>query len=145
MSIIRTDEQIDALELLKTVVKTAHFYRSMSEQATQQSVVQLLSEIAAERESYTGPLECEVRKLQELPAAPDADEEWVDELGGKIAQLFSADANGAVVNKCLEKDDALAAQVQHAQRGDQSAEMKQLLDALSAHLVATKERLGSVV
>lgn len=141
MSIMRTDEQIDALEILKSVVKTAHFYRAMSEQLAQEAVGDLLAEIAAKREAFVAPLEHVVKQLHELPAAPDADEEWLEELGGKIANFFSADSNAAVLDKCIEKDNALAELLKEAELGDKEPEFKRLIGELEGHVVETRERI----
>ena len=141
MSILRTDEQIDALEILKSVVKTAHFYRAMSEQLAQQRVGDMLADIAKQREAFVAPLQQVVKQLDELPAAPDADGEWLEELGGKIAQFLSADAEAAVLDKCAEKDDALLALINRAELGNKSPEFKQLIDELEGHLADTRERI----
>ncbi len=141
MSIMRTDEQIDALEILKSVVKTAHFYRAMSEQLAQEPVGDLLANIAAKREAYVAPFEQVVKQLHELPAPPDADEEWLEELGGKISKFLSGDSNATVLEKCLEKDDALVELLKGAELGDKSPEFKRLIDELEGHLSETRQRI----
>ncbi|MEH6565487.1 MAG: hypothetical protein V7756_09215 [Halopseudomonas sp.] len=141
MSILRTDEQVDALEILKSVMKTAHFYRAMSEQLAQEPVGKLLADIAAKREAYVAPFEQVVKQLHELPAPPDADEEWLEELGGKIAKFLSGDSKTTVLEKCLEKDDALVELLNGAELGDKSPEFKRLIDDLEGHLVETRERI----
>lgn len=141
MSIIRTDEQADAQELLKSVVKTAQFYRAMSEELAQDPVGGVLSDIANEREAFVVPFEQLVKQLDELPAEPDADREWFEELGGKIAKFLSADSKAAVLDKCMEKDDALAELLNDAELGDKSPEYKHLIDSLEEHLADTRTRI----
>lgn len=141
MSIIRTDEQADALEILKSVLKTAHFYRAMSEELAQDQVAEELSDIANEREAFVAPFQQAVKQLDELPAEPDADREWFEELGGKIAKFLSADSKAAVLNKCIEKDDALVELLNGAELGDKSPKFKRLIDSLGAHLADTRTRI----
>lgn len=141
MSIIRTDEQADALEILKSVLKTAHFYRAMSEELAQDPVSDVLSDIANEREAFVAPFRQVVKQLDELPAEPDADREWFEELGGKIAKWLSADSKAAVLNKCIEKDDALVELLDGAEQGDKSPEFKRLIASLEKHLADTRMRI----
>ncbi|MBL4835668.1 MAG: hypothetical protein JKY26_17095 [Pseudomonas sp.] len=141
MSIIRTDEQADAQEILKAVLKTAHFYRAMNEELAHDPVGGVLSDVANEREAFVVPFEQLVKQLDELPADPDSDREWFEELGGKIAKLLSADSKAAVLDKCMEKDNALAELLDGAEEGDKSPEFKRLIDSLEEHLADTRARL----
>lgn len=141
MSIIRTDEQADALEILKLIIETADFYRAMGELLTEENVDHRLFEIAKEREAFIAPFQDVVKALDELPARPDSDKELVDELAGKITQLLSADFENAILEKCLKKDEVLSDAINKTILGEQSAEIKTLLDYLNDHLASTKTRL----
>lgn len=141
MSIIRTDEQADALEILKLIIETADFHRAMGELLTQENVNHQLFAIAQEREAYISPFQEVVKALDELPARPDSDKELVDELGGKITQLLSADLENAILNKCLKKDELLVEAINNTALGEHSAEIKTLLDSLNDHLASTKTRM----
>lgn len=141
MSIIRTDEQADALEILKLIIETADFYRAMGELLTKENVPHKLFEIAKEREKYIEPFRKVVKELHELPAAPDSDKELIDELGGKITQLLSADSEKAILEKCLKKDEVLADAIKSSTLGEHSTELKKLLDSLYEHLAHTKKSI----
>lgn len=143
MSIIRTDEQADALEILKLIIETADLYRAMGELLTQEKVNHPLFAIAQEREAYIEPFQKVVIALDELPARPDSDKELVDEIAGKITQLLSADFENAILDKCLRKDAVLADVIDRTALGDKSAEIKTLLDALNGHISDSKKRLSS--
>lgn len=143
MSLILTDEQADAQEILKAVLKTAHFYRAMSEELAQDPVSVVLSDIANEREAFVAPFEQVVKQLDELPAEPDADREWFEELGGKIAKFLSADSKAAVLNKCIEKDEALFELLDGAEQDDKSPELTRLIDSLEEHLADTRTRISN--
>ncbi len=142
MSIIRTDEQADALEILKLIIETADLYRAMGELLTQDNINHQLFDIAREREAYITPFQKVVKSLDELPARPDSDKELVDEIAGKITQLLSADFENAVIDKCLKKDAVLADVINKTALGEQSAEIKTLLDSLNNHLSDTQKRLS---
>ena len=142
MSIIRTDEQAEALDILKLIIETADFYRAMGELLTEENVHHQLFDIAKERESYIEPFREVVKELHELPAAPDSDKELVEQLGGKITQLFSADSEKAILDKCLKKDDLLAEVIKSSTLGEHSTEFKKLLDSLYDHLAYTKTRIS---
>lgn len=141
MSIIRTDDQADAVEMLQLIIKTADFYRAMGELLTKENINHTLFEIAQERETYIEPFQQIVKSLDELPSKPDADKEYFDELGGKITTLVSDDSKSALLDKCLEKDDMLVELINRTALGKQAPEFKQLLDSLNDHLTNTKGRI----
>lgn len=142
MSIIRTDEQADALEILKLIIETADFYRAMGDLLTQDNVNHPLFDIADERETFIAPFQKVVKELDELPAAPDSDKELVEEIAGKLTQLLSADVQNAIFDRCLKKDAVLAEVVDNTALGEQSAEFRKLLEALTEHLSDTEKRLA---
>lgn len=143
MSIILTDEQADALDILKLIIETADLYRAMGELLTEENVHHELFDIAKERESYIESFRDVVRQLGELPEAPDSDRELVEQLGGKVTQLFSADSTKAILAKCLKKDDVLAEVISNTRLDEHSAEFKNLLESLNHHLTTTRQRLSN--
>ncbi|MEX1200679.1 MAG: hypothetical protein WEB02_07835 [Methylophaga sp.] len=141
MTIIRTDEQADAQQILKSIIETADFYRAMGELLTEENLEHQLFEIAKERGAYIAPFQKVLKTLDELPMAPDPEKELVEALGGKVSQLFSTDFKSAILDRCLKKDDVLAELVSNTTLGAQSAEFKNLLDSLNEHLAHTKKRI----
>lgn len=142
MSIIRTDEQADAQEILKLVIETAHFYRAMGALLSEENIKHPLFEIASERETYITPLQERVRALGELPETPDSDKELLDELGSKITQMLSDDFQNAIFDRCLRKDELLADVIDNKALTEQSTEFKKLLDSLNDHLADTQKRIN---
>lgn len=141
MSIIRTDEQADAQVILKLIIETADFYRSMGELLKQDNINHPLFEIAQEREKYIEPFLKIVKRLGELPVTPDSDKELVEEIAGKLTQLLSTDYKNVIFDRCLKKDAVLAEVINNTTLGEQSAEVKTLLDALNEHLADTRKRI----
>lgn len=141
MSIIRTDEQAEALDILKLIIETADFYRAMGELLTGENVNHKLFEIAKEREAYIDPFRKVVKELGELPEEPDSDKEWVDELGGKMTKWLSTDSTNAILEKCLKKDEVLTDVINKTALAEQSTAFKKLLDSLHDHLIKTKENI----
>ena len=99
-------------------------------------------DIADEREAFITSFQQVTKELGDLPSTPDADREWIEEIGGKLTQLFSDDPKNAIEEKFLEKDEVLANLVNNTTLGEQSAEIKQRLDALNQHLMSSKARLA---
>ncbi len=141
MSIIRTDEQADAQVILKLIIETADFYRSMGELLTQDNINHPLFEIAQEREAYVEPFLKVVKTLGELPVTPDSDKELVEEIAGKLTQLLSTDYKNVIFERCLKKDAVLAEVINNTTLGEQSAEVKNLLDSLNEHLADTQKHI----
>jgi len=73
MSILRTDNQADSIEILKLVIETTDYYREIAEVVGDDSLASKLNDIANERSSYIEPFENVVKDLGELPAKPDPD------------------------------------------------------------------------
>jgi hypothetical protein len=142
MSIIRTDAQADALEILKLIIQTADFYRAMGEQLSAENIQHSLFTIADERETFIESFQHVVKELGDLPSTPDADREWIEEIGGKLTQLFAEEPKRAIENKCLEKDEILLNLMSTTTLGEQSADIKQRLEALNQHLKSSKARLA---
>lgn len=141
MSIIRTDEQADALEILKQIIETANFYRAMGALLAEEDGHETLEEIANQREEYIEPFQNIVEELDEFPSTPDSDKELVEELAGKLTKLLSADFKLAIHDKCLNKDQVLADLIEQTVLAEKSAEYKSLLDSLAEHLAKTKKYL----
>jgi formyltetrahydrofolate hydrolase len=139
MSIIRTDNEADSLEILKLVRETADYYRQMAELLDEDKLDERLTKLARARESFIAPFEKVVKQLDELPVRPDPDKELMQQLGGKLTQLFSPDARNAILDKCLEEDHKLADLVRHTKLGELSADIQALLDKLADNLNDSKK------
>ncbi|HAW91635.1 MULTISPECIES: hypothetical protein [unclassified Arsukibacterium] len=144
MSIIRTDNEVDSLEILKLVRETADYYRQMAELLVEENLDKRLTKLARERETFIAPFEKVVKQLDELPARPDPDKELMQQFGGKLTQLFSSDARNAILDKCLEQDHKLADLVRHTKLGELSADIQQLLDQLADNLSDSKKTLQAL-
>lgn len=142
MSIIRTDAQADALEILKLIIQTVDFHRAMGELLTADNIEHRLCDIADERETFITSFQHVTTELGDLPSTPDADREWIDEIGGWLTQLFADDSKRAIEEKCLEKDELLANLLESTTLGEQSADIKQRLEALKDHLNRSKALLA---
>lgn len=144
MSILRTDDEADSVEILKLVIETGDYYREMAEIVEDESLASELNGIATDRAGYIKPLKNVVEELGELPAQPDPDKELVQRVGGEIAKLFSADSKNAILDKCLQEDEKLADILRDTKLGERSAEFKKLLGALSHHLSNTQKSVQAL-
>lgn len=141
MAILRTEEQVDGLEILKLIIETANFYRAMANLLDEENLYGKILTLAKERETFIAPFQEVVELLGELPAIPDPEKELVQEIGSRLTQLISSDSNNAILDKCLHKDEELADLVNHTALAKQSVEFKTLLHALSDNLVNSKQTL----
>ncbi|WP_213995197.1 hypothetical protein [Arsukibacterium sp.] len=139
MAIIRSDNEADGVEILKLIIETTDYYRSMAELLAEDNLEAAIAEIAGNRESFIAPFQEVVKQLGELPARPDPDKELMQKIGGELTKFFSADAKNAILDKCLHEDDKLADLVRRTALGEQSAAFQQKLDALADNLNDTKK------
>lgn len=139
MSILRTDNQADSIEILKLVIETTDYYREIAKVVGDDNLASKLNDIANERSSYIEPFENVVKDLGELPAKPDPDKELLHKIEGELTQFFFANSKNAILDKCLQEDEELATVVKRTELGEKSAEYQKLLDALAENLSKTQK------
>ncbi|MAO67173.1 MULTISPECIES: hypothetical protein [Idiomarina] len=144
MSILRTDNQADSIEILKLVIETTDYYREIAEVVGDDSLASKLNDIANERSSYIEPFENVVKDLGELPAKPDPDKELLHKIEGELTQFFSANSKNAILDKCLQEDEELATVVKRTELGEKSAKYQKLLDALAENLSKTQKSIQAL-
>ncbi|WP_287818162.1 hypothetical protein, partial [Idiomarina sp.] len=115
MSILRTDNQADSIEILKLVIETTDYYREIAKVVGDDNLASKLNDIANERSSYIEPFENVVKDLGELPAKPDPDKELLHKIEGELTQFFSANSKSAILDKCLQEDEELATVVKRTE------------------------------
>ena len=139
MSILRTDDQADSIEILKLVVETKDYYREIASVLEDGELANKLEAIANERESFIEPFQNVVKDLGELPAKPDPDKTLMQVIQGELTKLFSVDEKNAILDKCLQEDEALETAVKNTKLGQKSAEYQKLLDELAENINNTKK------
>jgi len=144
MSILRTDNQADSIEILKLVIETTDYYREIAKVVGDDNLASKLNDIANERSSYIEPFENVVKDLGELPAKPDPDKELLHKIEGELTQFFSANSKSAILDKCLQEDEELATVVKRTELGEKSAEYQKLLDALAENLSNTQKSIQAL-
>lgn len=141
MSILRTQDQVDGVEILRLIIETADYHRAMAELLEAKGTENTLLAVASERETYIQPFQSLLKELDELPAEPDPDKELMQAIGGKITKMLSRDADTALLEKCLHKEDELSELVNQAALKDRSLETKMLLNALAENIDQTKQAI----
>ena len=144
MSILRTDNQADSIEILKLVIETTDYYREIAKVVGDDNLASKLNDIANERASYIEPFENVVKDLGELPAKPDPDKELLHKIEGELTQFFSANSKNAILDKCLQEDEELATVVKRTELGEKSAKYQKLLDALAENLSKTQKSIQAL-
>ena len=144
MSILRTDNQADSIEILKLVIETTDYYREIAKVGGDDNLASKLNDIANERSSYIEPFENVVKDLGELPAKPDPDKELLHKIEGELTQFFFANSKNAILDKCLQEDEELATVVKRTKLGEKSAEYQKLLDALAENLSKTQKSIQAL-
>ncbi|MDA6067638.1 hypothetical protein OH214_10880 [Idiomarina abyssalis] len=144
MSILRTDNEADGLEILKLVIETTDYYREIANVVEDDNLASKLNDIANERASYIEPFENVVKDLGELPAKPDPDKELLHKIEGELTQFFSANSKNAILDKCLQEDEELATVVKRTELGEKSAKYQKLLDALAENLSKTQKSIQAL-
>ena len=139
MPILRTDDQADSIEILKLIVETRDYYREIANVLEDGELANKLETIADERASFIEPFEKVVKELGELPAKPDPDKTLMQVIQGELTKLFSVDEKNAILDKCLQEDEALETAVKNTELGQKSEEYQKLLDELAENINNTKK------
>ncbi|WP_286873691.1 hypothetical protein [Idiomarina sp. UBA4520] len=139
MSILRTDDQADSIEILKLVIETRDYYREITNVLEDGELASKLDTIANERASFIEPFQNVVKDLGGLPAKPDPDKTLMQVIEGELTKLLSVDARNAILDKCLQEDEALETAVKNTKLGQKSAEYQKLLDELAENINNTKK------
>ncbi|MTJ01524.1 hypothetical protein [Idiomarina piscisalsi] len=144
MPILRTDDQADSIEILKLIVETRDYYREIANVLEDGELANKLETIADERASFIEPFEKVVKELGELPAKPDPDKTLMQVIEGELTKLFSVDAKNAILDKCLQEDEALETAVKNTQLGQRSEEYQKLLDELAENISDTEKTVHAL-
>ena len=144
MSIIRTDNEADGVEILKLVIETTNYYREMADVLEDDSLSAKLEKLSNERAAFIEPFRDVVEALGELPAKPDPDKELMQKIGGELTHFFSTDSKNAILDNCLQEDEKLAEVVNNTKLGETSAEFQKLLNALSGNLSNTQKSVQAL-
>lgn len=144
MPILRTDDQADSIEILKLIVETKDYYREITNVLEDGELANQLEAIANERESFIEPFQNVVKDLGELPAKPDPDKTLMQVIQGELTKLLSVDAKNAILDKCLQEDEALETAVKNTKLGQKSAEYQKLLDELTENINNTKKNVQAL-
>ncbi|MBF38987.1 MAG: hypothetical protein CMF20_07970 [Idiomarinaceae bacterium] len=139
MSILRTDDQADSIEILKLVIETRDYYREITNVLEDGELASKLDTIANERASFIEPFQNVVKDLGGLPAKPAPDKTLMQVIEGELTKLLSVDARNAILDKCLQEDEALETAVKNTKLGQKSAEYQKLLDELAENINNTKK------
>lgn len=141
MSILRTDAQVAAQELLVAVSETADFYAEFAEYVEESALQSELQAIAQQRESYIEPLVAVVRSLHDLPKTPDADQELGKVLWGKLSASLSSSPTTTILEELLQAEDHLVSLIENSRVTELKGQEEGLLNSISEHVSGTADRL----
>ena len=144
MPILRTDDQADSIEILKLIVETKDYYREITNVLEDGELASKLDTIANERASFIEPFQNVVKDLGGLPAKPDPDKTLMQVIEGELTKLFSVDEKNAILDKCLQEDEALETAVKNTELGQKSEEYQKLLDELAENINNTKKTVQAL-
>lgn len=141
MSILRTDAQVAAQELLVAVSETADFYAEFADYLEQSELQSELQTVAVRRESYIEPLMAVVRSLHDLPKTPDSDQELGKLILGKLSASLSSSPTSKILQELLHAENHLLSLIENCFATELKGKEDALLNAISEHVSMTTERL----
>lgn len=140
--LLRNDAEVALDEAVEGCKAAADHYRSAAEVAPP-DLMALFEELGRERLEWWKRLEEEVRRMGNLPSAPDADREAVEQLVTRVKAALSRDEHLALAERAAKVEDDLSARVRAALREDLPPSARELLGEIDAGTAAARQRLGA--
>lgn len=141
--ILRDDRQAALNQLAMACQNAADHYRDVAELLDDPGLERLFQELAGERQQAADALAGQLRRLGDLPQAPDGDWEAVDGLLTRVKTLLAEDRRRALLEEQERREAELAERVEAALDLELPAAARAALEALRRQVTATRSRLAA--
>jgi uncharacterized protein (TIGR02284 family) len=108
MPLLRSDAEVALDEVTNLCLAAAGEYRTAGATTDDADLARLFGELAAQRQNAAVRLQGEIRRMGNLPDAPDADREAFEHLATRIRAVVADDAREALLEDCRRREEKLA-------------------------------------
>lgn len=140
--ILRTDAELALDDVTESCKAAADHYRSAAPLAPP-PLAEEFGELGRRHGEWGRRLEEEVRRMGNLPSAPDADREAVDHFLTRVKAALSRDERAALLERAAEVEAEVAARAEAALREEVPPSARELLRAIAEGAGSTRERLSA--
>ncbi len=140
--ILRDDCQAALNGLVMACQNAADHYRDVAELLDDPDLERLFQDLAGERQQAADALAGQLRRLDDLPQAPDDDWEAIDGLLTRLRTLLVEDRRQTLLEEQEQREAALGEQVQAALALNLSTEARTVLEDLARQVAAARQRLA---
>jgi hypothetical protein len=141
--LLRNDAEVALDEAVEGCKAAADHYRSAAEVAPS-DLTDLFEELGRQRLEWWRRLEDEVRRMGNLPSAPDADREAVEQLVTRVKAALSRDEHLALIERAAKVEEDIAAKAASALREDLPPSARELLGEIKAGSNAARQRFADL-
>ncbi len=141
MSMLRDENEVALDEVAETCRAAAEHYRTAGAVAHTSVLADLFRRLEENRRRGAAALEDEIRRMGNLPGAPDPDREALEHLATRLKAAVAADERRALLASCLQMEEKLAAAVDAALDQNLPAPTHALLRRLQTEGSAIREDL----
>lgn len=141
--LLRSDAEVALDEAVECCKAAADHYRSAAEVAPP-DLMELFEELGRQRLEWWRRLEDEVRRMGNLPSAPDADREAVEQLVTRVKAALSRDEHLALTERAMKVEEEISVRAGAAFREDLPPSARELLGEIEAGSAAARRRLAAL-
>jgi uncharacterized protein (TIGR02284 family) len=138
---LRDHSQAELNELIVRVKDAALRYRHGSTIAREAALVALFSRLAEQRMEMARALEDHLRRLGDLPRAPDADLEAVKSLATHVKTALSTDERAILLDERIKGEAQIEEQIRSTRETELPADTQTLLDEIEWEIAADRNEL----
>ncbi|MFA5517019.1 MAG: DUF2383 domain-containing protein [Desulfuromonadales bacterium] len=141
MSLLRTEAESALDRVSDRCKEAADAYRTARAATHDTDLAKLFVALEESRRRDSAALEGEIRRMGNLPGAPDADRETMEHLAIRVKAVVSTDERRALLASCRQPEERLAAAVEAALEQNLPAATLALLQRLREEGAQVRRRL----
>jgi uncharacterized protein (TIGR02284 family) len=138
--IVRSDAEVALDEVTECCKFVADHYRSAARVAHDPDLVRLFQDLEQKRQQWVEALEAQVRRMGNLPSAPDADREAIEHLLIRLRAVVSEE-RASLLRESDRVEKALIEKARGALEGDFPADARPLVQKIFTESEQIRERL----
>ncbi len=132
MPLLRTAAESALDAVAEECRDVADYYRTARHIAGQKPLAELFGQLEVRRNAFADELAAEIRRMGNIPDAPDAEREALEHLAIRLKALLAIDERHALIESCRKMEEKLTETVEEAMQHDLPAGTLQLLRRLQA-------------
>lgn len=138
---LRTDQELALDDVTEASKYAADQFEKLAEMSRKSALCEVIKDLEETHRRHVSKLEELVRRMGNLPSAPDPDREAFSRLRMRVRAALSEDRDGVLAECCREIEKRVVDSVREAQENNLSDEVRTLLANIGEDCVRMCRRL----